>query len=233
MKARMNEKGFTLIEMLVAIAISGIVMAGIYSAYYSQQKSSVKQQQLVQMQQSIRAGMWFMEKEIRKAGYDPLHSAGAAITTAEPDQLKFTFLAVEDGEDNDGDGETDESKELKKITFSLYDSGSDGDDDLGIKVGSGSNRPLALNIDALDFVYLDEDGTRLDDDGAGGVVASIPDIRSIQVTMVARTEKEDRGYTNNTTYENQQGEDIFTASDYYRRQLLTCEIKGRNLGLQK
>ena len=33
-----NNKGFTLTQTLVAMVMAGIVMAGVYSAYYSQQK---------------------------------------------------------------------------------------------------------------------------------------------------------------------------------------------------
>ncbi len=43
---------------------------------------------------------------------------------------------------------------LKEITYSLYDSGMDADvteDDLGRKVGAGTNQPVAQNIDALEF----------------------------------------------------------------------------------
>jgi type IV pilus assembly protein PilW len=55
-----NQKGFTLIEFLVAMAVAGIVMAGIYSAYYSQQKSFVVQDEMAEMQQNLRAAMFFM-----------------------------------------------------------------------------------------------------------------------------------------------------------------------------
>jgi len=38
-----SERGFTIAELVVAMALSGVLMAGIYSAYYSQQKSYIAQ----------------------------------------------------------------------------------------------------------------------------------------------------------------------------------------------
>ena len=60
---RLTKHGFTLVELLVAIAVAGIVMAGIYSSYYSQQKSYVAQKQVAAMQQNLRVGMYYMERD--------------------------------------------------------------------------------------------------------------------------------------------------------------------------
>ena len=77
-----NKKGFTLIELMVAMAISTLVMAAIYSTYRSQLRSHVTQQAMVEMQQNARAAMFIMEREIKMAGFDPDDSAGAGITDA-------------------------------------------------------------------------------------------------------------------------------------------------------
>ena len=44
-----DKKGFTLIEILVALAISGVVMTAIYSAYRNQVSSHTTQQRIVNM----------------------------------------------------------------------------------------------------------------------------------------------------------------------------------------
>jgi type IV pilus assembly protein PilW len=229
-----NKKAFTLIELLVALAISGVVMTGIYSAYYSQQKSYIAQEQVAAMQQNLRAAMYIMQREIRMAGCDPTGSAGAGIQTANTNSIAFTsdFTGGEsDGKDNDNNGSVDEANEKRfsdgfcddtneNVTYSLYT--TDGIQKLGRDTGGG-NQPVAENIDALDFVYLDSNGA---------ATATISDIRSVQITMVARTGRGDPGYTNNTSYQNQQGTTVYIAlNDNFRRKLLTAEVKCRNLGL--
>ncbi len=57
-KIRISHYGFTLTELLVAMGISGIVMASTYSVYHSHQKSHVAQEQDVAMQQNLRAAMY-------------------------------------------------------------------------------------------------------------------------------------------------------------------------------
>jgi type IV pilus assembly protein PilW len=214
-------KGFTLTEILVAMAIVGVVMAGIYSAYSSQQRSYIVQEQVAGMQQSLRAAMDLMERELRTVGFDPYGNSGVGILTAGVDNITFSFVADDDLYDNDGDGDTDESGELKAIRYSLYDSGGDGDTDLGRKVGSGNNKPVAENIDTLNFIYLREDGTQTTD---------VSEIRSIQITMVARSSRIDRRYTDTDVYMNQQTAVIFgPKNDHFRRKLLTAQLCCRNL----
>ena len=48
-----NIKGFTLIELMVALAILGIVLAGIYSIFNTQHKSYIVQEQVVDSQQNV------------------------------------------------------------------------------------------------------------------------------------------------------------------------------------
>lgn len=206
--------GFTLVELLISMAVGGVVMAGICSAYYSQQESYITQDQVSAMQQNLRAGLWFMEREIRMAGYDPTGTANAGIVTANATSIRVTL-------DLNADGYTDDSNE--DITYSLYASDGDGDSDLARKVGGGNNQPVADNIDVLNFVYLDQ---------AGYITTTLPDIRSVQVTLVARAQRPDTKYTDTASYANQQGEQILSIqNDNFRRKRLTAEIKCRNLGL--
>ncbi len=64
-----KEKGITLIELLVALAISGIVVAGLYRTVIGQQKTYVIQDQVVDTQQNARVAINRMMTEIRMAGF--------------------------------------------------------------------------------------------------------------------------------------------------------------------
>ena len=76
------DQGFTLLELLVVILILGVVMAGVYSVYTSQQKSFLIQEDVAEMQQNLRAAMFSMVREIRLAGCNPTGKATAGIVTA-------------------------------------------------------------------------------------------------------------------------------------------------------
>jgi len=64
-----KEKGLTLIELLVAFAITGLLVAGLYRTLTGQQKTYVIQEQVVDMQQNVRAAINRMMTEIRMAGF--------------------------------------------------------------------------------------------------------------------------------------------------------------------
>ena len=105
---------------------------------------------------------------------------------------------------------------------------------------------IAMNIDALNFVYLDVDGNDLIDymlTPPQVPAADLDEIRSVQITIVARAGQSERqGLPGNKTdtkvYMNQQdrpGDDwdiiLPAPNDKYRRIVLTSDVKCRNLGL--
>lgn len=223
MKSLACNKGFTLTELLVAIAISGVVMAGIYSSFYAQQKTFVAQEQTAAMQQNLRAAMYLMEREIRMAGYDPTGDAGAGIHTADTNGIRITKDTTDDSGTGVPDGDTGDVNE--DVTYALFDADGDGDMDLGRNDVNGvGNQAMAENIDALNFIYLDQNGSP---------TANISEMRSVQITVVARAGRPDPGYSGSGSFQNQQGQNIFTppSGDNFRRKLLTAEVKCRNLDL--
>jgi hypothetical protein len=111
---------------------------------------------------------------------------------------------------SDSDGDTNDPDE--NITYTLVGT------DL-IKNGN----VMMENLDALDFVYLDEDGNP---------TAVLSDISSVQITIIAKTERADPGYRDTAVYRNQQGTSLLgPTNDSFRRRRLTAEVTCRNLGL--
>ena len=64
-----KDKGITLIELLVALVISGLLLAAVYRTFINQQKTFVVQGQVVDMQQNMRGAINRMMTEIRMAGF--------------------------------------------------------------------------------------------------------------------------------------------------------------------
>lgn len=61
--------GFTLIEVMVAVAISAIVIASVYSTFTSQYQSSIAQAQVSEMQQNARLAMDLISRDLITAGF--------------------------------------------------------------------------------------------------------------------------------------------------------------------
>ena len=195
--------GFSLIELLIAMAVGLIALGAMYGVFNMHRKALDIQEQIAEMQQSARAAMEFMSREIRMAGYDP-KGAGAGIVSATSSSLTFTLDITSTSGPDAPDGDTDDPNE--NITYSLYT--ADGIQKLGRKsTATAVNQPVAEHIQSLTFQYWDANGN---------TTATAADIRRIQVTIVARTAKPDPGYTPNSGY---------------RTYTLTSVIDPRNLGL--
>jgi len=88
-----NERGMSLIEMLVAMVILGIVMAGV-TTYIADQVKTVRQQEmLANTQQNLRAAMDLITRDLRSAEYDvtnnPTTSPFRSFRVATADSMTF------------------------------------------------------------------------------------------------------------------------------------------------
>ena len=215
-----NKNGFTLVELLVAMAVASILGVIFAAAYAAQVRGSNVQEVTTDMNQNARAAMEIMTQEIRMASLDPTEDANARIITADVSELSFT-LDRGDGATNEPDGDTNDPNE--NIRYALNGAGH-----LGRDTGGGL-QPLCRNVEVLNFVYLDED-----DNVLGAPVADTRDIRAIELTIVARAETDSRGalrgdYTNNETYFNLQNNVVLPAQgDGFRRIRMATTIVCHN-----
>jgi type IV pilus assembly protein PilW len=224
LKKLSENSGLTLIELMIAMAVAAIMMTVIYKAHDAQIRSSITQSEVVNMQQNIRAAMYYMERAIRMAGFDPGGGASAGLSTDFPaphqaigpailaNYLAFSVDANENGAIDVNDSEL--------FAFRL-----NGDRLEQFSTGAVQWQPIAENVDAVNFVYLDKNGNR---------TAAPTDVRSIQVTLVVRSGDSVPAYmmkhVDDNVYTNQQGDVILgQQNDNFRRMRLTTEINCRNL----
>ncbi len=165
---RTHEQGFTLTELLVAMVLAGIVMASLYSAHITQQRAYKTTEDVTVAQQNLRSAMYFLEKDLRMAGYDPKDAGGFGfidITSSTQESVKFTL-------DKDEDGVLSGVSEYIAYDFNA------ADNTLRRDAGSGNgSQPIASEISGVTFVFYT----------SGGVITSNPSaIRSVEISMRAQ-----------------------------------------------
>lgn len=243
--------GFTLVELLITMVVSGLIMTGVYSAYVAQQRTATAQDQVTAMQQNIRSAMVILSRDLRMAGYDPTKNANAGFvetgsffnggTLTEPvsssaKTIAFTVDLDEDGtidtlvEDVNGDGNKDMS-EMEQVAYKMH---STEPRLLRYSTPTGAIewQTIAENIEAIEFRYLDE---------GGAPTADFKKVVAVDVSILARAAYPDPKFTNGTTYKPASGVvwDLNGATagvanppnDNFRRRLLITRIQCRNLGL--
>jgi type IV pilus assembly protein PilW len=85
-----SARGFSLIELMVAMAMACIVLAAVYSLHAALTKSYTTQNAAADAQEGMRAGIDFMAEDILMAGFNPLGTAGAGIAAADATSIRFT-----------------------------------------------------------------------------------------------------------------------------------------------
>ncbi|WP_020587601.1 prepilin-type N-terminal cleavage/methylation domain-containing protein [Desulfobacter curvatus] len=234
-----NQKGFTLIELMMTLVIGAMIAGAAYATYIFQQKSYYTQDQVAEMQQNLRAALYSVIKEIQMAGYNPVGSGNFGITSALAGRLQLTKDEDEDGvfdpeerldigftnavssehRDVDGNGIPDLSTNgvPNAVNLSIQEYSTAGN--------PGGYQAIAENIQAVEFLYLNSAGTNL----ALTPPVNLSAVRSIQITLLARSEHSDPQFTNSMTYTTPSGQNWGPYNDNFRRRLLTTTIKCRNL----
>jgi prepilin-type N-terminal cleavage/methylation domain-containing protein len=98
MESPFNKKGITLLELLVALVICGLVVGGIYRLFVVQSRAYTVQDQVAEVQQNIRSTMEILLRDLRMTGYDS-DSLSSKVTVANPiiigDGSKLNPIIVE------------------------------------------------------------------------------------------------------------------------------------------
>jgi type IV pilus assembly protein PilW len=180
-KAR-NDRGYTLMELMVAIAIGMIVMASVATTFTSQTRAYSAQEQINQMEQNARGALDIMSREIKMAGYKP---NGGSVTGV----VSYTSTSLTIQADLNADAAVSTSGSDNEQIAYAYDSANKK---ITRQVGIAAAATLAENISGFTFTYYQSSGTTL--------ATSAADIRRIKIAITAKTEKPDPGYQTNGGY---------------------------------
>ena len=172
-----TKDGFTIIELLIAIAIMGIIIGALFSFSIAQRKYFSLQAQISEMTQNTRAALDMIAGEVAMAGYSPSGTASSRIP--------YNLSQLQIYADVDGNGvETDPNE---NITYT-YDASNKR---ILRSTPGGGNQPFSENVQSFIFEYLD---------AQGNPTTATANIRQIRLTITGRTGKPDHLYATNSGY---------------------------------
>ena len=176
----LQERGFTLVEILVAMSVMAIVTGAIYGVFFSSSRSCRTQDRVVDAQEKVRVGIDFMVRDIRMAGYDPREDATDAVEGGGAGIKLATATKIRFASDMDRDGSIEEGNR-ERITYT-YDAGTNEVHQILYEgTASESVQTLMDDVSALSFTYLDEDGNTM------AVPVSASNLANIRTVVVSVT----------------------------------------------
>ena len=89
-----NERGITLLEILIAMAIMGVVTAAVMQAYVTQHENYMVQEDITDIQQNARASVDELVRNVRMAGHDiPPTLLAIVPSNTNPDTITITYTS--------------------------------------------------------------------------------------------------------------------------------------------
>lgn len=140
-KLNFGNRGFTVVEILVAFALLSVMLAGMVKLFALINRSYTTQNVAANVQQVVRTGVDMMTQHIRMAGFNPLKLSDVGIIDDfSSDNIHFSF-------DLNSDGTIADDEDIR---FFL-----DGDHKLKKQKRGGNRITLIDHVTKLNFLYLD------------------------------------------------------------------------------
>jgi type II secretory pathway component PulJ len=204
-----NEKGYSFVEILLALFIGVLLLGAIYFSMATGQKSSAALERKVAAQQDIRAALQVMNLELAMASFNPqfvpgvwvessdcspsLQQENKGIQEATANSLTIQMDLGENGRIGDQENEilrysydaTNERLTRERVLCGFTRTSTGPVDFLGTDPQSGQPRTVRVINGRLGipvFRYFD---------GRGAATSNIPDIRRIDLTVAVETEEVD------------------------------------------
>lgn len=146
---RADRRGMTLVEMMIALVIFGIVMGVVFSFLTGTRSSYSDTRQRVQYQQSVRAVLSLLTREIRSTGCDPMQAGFEPFVVADAGMVRCQA-------DFNGDADVADTDPDENVTYTF----NAGTGELTRTTGLGAF-VLLRDLVNWSFTYYDGDGNVL------------------------------------------------------------------------
>lgn len=179
----MSQRGFSLIELMVAIAIVAIVIVALSATFERSGRLYTTQNVSSALQEEVRAAVEIMARELRMAGYNPQKTSDFRMNKFD---FRTTSIRVHQDLNENGALDTSGFPSCERLSF-RYSSGTQtlqmicgegtASQDAQVLIGVGPTANSDTRVTVLDFDYRD----------ASDNSTTFPeDIRGVVITLVAQ-----------------------------------------------
>jgi prepilin-type N-terminal cleavage/methylation domain-containing protein len=181
-----NRKGLTIIELIVALVIFSVVIAGTYRLFIAQSRAYTVQDQVVETQQSIRSAMEILLRDLRMTGFDN-DSLNSKITILNPLIAGNNDVTI----NYEFDDTTQYSVRYWRNGETLNRQLTTTKDDGTTVVNPGGEDPVLLeNVEELQFTYgVDTNDDKAFDSWVDAGAINSARVVAIRVRLTARPEQ--------------------------------------------
>lgn len=177
-----SKHGFSLLEMLIVLAIFTFIVGGIFSSLSQSQIRYQFEQEVAEVQQSARNAIDIMEREIKLAGFPKAsyYDSAQNWTSANSNRVAAGFVTIT-ATNMVFEADIEEDGIVERVDYNLASgtlSRSAQDKQAGGGAPAAVYQVLANNVTALTFTYLNSTGT---------ATATAADVRSVQISLSLNT----------------------------------------------
>lgn len=187
---RTGRAGMTIVELMVALVIFGIIIGVVFGFLTESRQSYTSTRQKAQYQQGLRAVMSLVTREVRSAGCDPNSINFESFPVADAATLRCRM-------DLNGDTDTADTNPDEDVTYAFNAATGDL-----TRTAGGVGAVILRGLTNVQFNYYDRDGNLLN-----ALPLSATDraaIRSLDLVMVGETgQQEPVTYTTRIAVRNQ------------------------------